>query len=226
MTAYEADHPDCKPRVYTQGMGFVDPGDGHVHNLGTKAASRHVRSLSNSFRRVHRAGLTLKIRSSACSNLASPIRADSSHGFTQGGFPGLPVLCGSNPQRKPSRSVLLNCGNTSQRAAATYGFADPGYHSLRHQADVSPKRAGRSAVLSQVETGRSRSPLVSSWLDPTPYSDESINADKLRASRLEQAVLHGFLRAVLRRGLSEWMKALSPRPFKMRDSNGDVSGRS
>ena len=33
VTAYEADDPDCKPKVYTQGMGFVDPGDGHVHNL-------------------------------------------------------------------------------------------------------------------------------------------------------------------------------------------------
>lgn len=33
VTAYDADDPDCKPKVYTQGMGFVDPGEGHVHNL-------------------------------------------------------------------------------------------------------------------------------------------------------------------------------------------------
>jgi quercetin dioxygenase-like cupin family protein len=33
VTAYEGDDPDCKPRVYEKGMGFVDPGDGHVHNL-------------------------------------------------------------------------------------------------------------------------------------------------------------------------------------------------
>ncbi len=33
VTAYEADDPDCKPSVYTQGMGFVDPGGDHVHLL-------------------------------------------------------------------------------------------------------------------------------------------------------------------------------------------------
>lgn len=33
VTAYEGDDPDCKPRVYTQGMGFVDPGGDHVHIL-------------------------------------------------------------------------------------------------------------------------------------------------------------------------------------------------
>jgi len=42
VTAYEGDDPNCKPTVYTQGMGFVDPGGGHVHILrseGTVAAS-------------------------------------------------------------------------------------------------------------------------------------------------------------------------------------------
>jgi quercetin dioxygenase-like cupin family protein len=41
VTAYEGDDPDCKPHVYTQGMGFVDPGAGHVHivrNEGTVEA--------------------------------------------------------------------------------------------------------------------------------------------------------------------------------------------
>ena len=33
VTAYDADDPECKPRVYEKGMGFVDTGDGHVHNL-------------------------------------------------------------------------------------------------------------------------------------------------------------------------------------------------
>ena len=33
VTAYEGDDPDCKPTEYTQGLGFVDPGGGHVHNL-------------------------------------------------------------------------------------------------------------------------------------------------------------------------------------------------
>ena len=31
VTAYEGDDPDCTPHVYTQGMGFVDPGGKHVH---------------------------------------------------------------------------------------------------------------------------------------------------------------------------------------------------
>jgi hypothetical protein len=31
VTAYEGDDSDCKPTVYTQGMGFVDPGGDHVH---------------------------------------------------------------------------------------------------------------------------------------------------------------------------------------------------
>src|SRR4029453_3794998 len=29
-TAYEGDDPTCKSTVYTQGMGFVDPGGGQV----------------------------------------------------------------------------------------------------------------------------------------------------------------------------------------------------
>lgn len=33
VTAYEGDDPACTPRVYSQGMGFVDPGGGHVHVL-------------------------------------------------------------------------------------------------------------------------------------------------------------------------------------------------
>jgi len=31
VTAYEGDDPDCKPHTYTAGMGFVEPGGGHVH---------------------------------------------------------------------------------------------------------------------------------------------------------------------------------------------------
>jgi uncharacterized cupin superfamily protein len=33
ITAYDAADPECKPTVYTQGMGFVDSGGEHVHNL-------------------------------------------------------------------------------------------------------------------------------------------------------------------------------------------------
>jgi len=33
VTAYDADDPTCTGQVYSAGMGFVDPGDGHVHLL-------------------------------------------------------------------------------------------------------------------------------------------------------------------------------------------------
>ena len=33
VTAYDGDDRKCGPHVYTQGMGFVDPGGDHVHNL-------------------------------------------------------------------------------------------------------------------------------------------------------------------------------------------------
>jgi quercetin dioxygenase-like cupin family protein len=42
VTDYESDDPDCKPTVYTQGMGFVDEGGDHVHlirNEGSVVAS-------------------------------------------------------------------------------------------------------------------------------------------------------------------------------------------
>ena len=37
-TVYDGDDPNCTPHYYSPGMGFVDPGDGHVHlvrNEGT-----------------------------------------------------------------------------------------------------------------------------------------------------------------------------------------------
>jgi hypothetical protein len=33
VTGYEGDDPDCKPHVYPQGTGFVDPGGDHVDLL-------------------------------------------------------------------------------------------------------------------------------------------------------------------------------------------------
>ena len=33
LTDYEGHDPECRPHVYTAGMGFVDPGGEHVHNL-------------------------------------------------------------------------------------------------------------------------------------------------------------------------------------------------
>jgi hypothetical protein len=42
LTAYEGDDPTCTPHVFTVGMSFVDPGEGHTHvvrNEGTVDAS-------------------------------------------------------------------------------------------------------------------------------------------------------------------------------------------
>ena len=33
VTDYEGHDPKCRPHVYTNGMGFVDPGGEHVHNI-------------------------------------------------------------------------------------------------------------------------------------------------------------------------------------------------
>jgi hypothetical protein len=33
VTGYDGHDPDCKPHVYAQGTGFVDPGGEHVHIL-------------------------------------------------------------------------------------------------------------------------------------------------------------------------------------------------
>ena len=38
ISAYESDDPSCTPRVYTQGMGFVDPGGQHAHVLRNEGA--------------------------------------------------------------------------------------------------------------------------------------------------------------------------------------------
>ena len=38
VTDYEGHDPDCKPHVYTTGMGFVDPGGDHVHILRNEGA--------------------------------------------------------------------------------------------------------------------------------------------------------------------------------------------
>jgi uncharacterized cupin superfamily protein len=38
VTDYEGHDPDCKPHVYTKGMGFVDPGGNHVHILRNEGA--------------------------------------------------------------------------------------------------------------------------------------------------------------------------------------------
>jgi hypothetical protein len=33
ITAYDGDDASCTPKTYTVGMGFVDPGGDHIHNL-------------------------------------------------------------------------------------------------------------------------------------------------------------------------------------------------
>ena len=37
VTAYDGHDRRCRPQVYTVGMGFVDPGGDHVHNLRNEA---------------------------------------------------------------------------------------------------------------------------------------------------------------------------------------------
>lgn len=39
VTSYEGDDPDCKPHTYTVGMGFVDPGAGHVHIIRNESTT-------------------------------------------------------------------------------------------------------------------------------------------------------------------------------------------
>jgi uncharacterized cupin superfamily protein len=38
VTDYDGHDPDCKPHVYTKGMGFVDPGGIHMHILRNEGA--------------------------------------------------------------------------------------------------------------------------------------------------------------------------------------------
>ena len=46
VTAYEGDDPSCTPRVYTVGMGFVDPGGDHVHLLRNEDAIVEARTVA------------------------------------------------------------------------------------------------------------------------------------------------------------------------------------
>ena len=68
VTNYEGHDPDCKPHIYTQGMGFVDLGGDHVHilrNEGDVEVSGQL--LCSSFHQIQRAGLTLQNRGTATS---------------------------------------------------------------------------------------------------------------------------------------------------------------
>jgi hypothetical protein len=61
VTAYESDDPSCTPHVYTQGMGFVDPGGEHFHvlrNEGTVEAKTIAVQLlpANAGRRIDGTG--------------------------------------------------------------------------------------------------------------------------------------------------------------------------
>jgi hypothetical protein len=46
VTAYEGDDPSCTPRVYTPGMGFVDPGGTHVHVLRNEDSAIEARTIT------------------------------------------------------------------------------------------------------------------------------------------------------------------------------------
>ena len=45
VTAYDGDDRKCRPHVYTRGMGFVDPGGDHVHNIRNEDASVEARTI-------------------------------------------------------------------------------------------------------------------------------------------------------------------------------------
>ena len=45
VTAYDGDDRRCRPHVYTQGMGFVDPGGDHVHNIRNEDAVVEARTI-------------------------------------------------------------------------------------------------------------------------------------------------------------------------------------
>jgi hypothetical protein len=38
VTEYMSDDPECKPHIYTQGMGFVDHGGDHIHLIRNESA--------------------------------------------------------------------------------------------------------------------------------------------------------------------------------------------
>jgi hypothetical protein len=54
VTAYESDDPDCKPTVYTQGMGFVEAGVHLIRNESAVVASTMALQLipANAARRI------------------------------------------------------------------------------------------------------------------------------------------------------------------------------
>ena len=68
VTTYEADDPECTPHAYTVGMGIVDPGGGHVHNIRNEGPRRRERSPCRRFRPMPRVGLTLPIQGTVLSD--------------------------------------------------------------------------------------------------------------------------------------------------------------
>jgi hypothetical protein len=46
ITAYEGGDPSCTPHLYSQGMGFVDPGGGEVHVLRNEDPTIEARTIA------------------------------------------------------------------------------------------------------------------------------------------------------------------------------------
>ena len=46
VTVYEADDSSCTPHVYTTGMGFVDGGGDHVHNIRNESQTEEARTIT------------------------------------------------------------------------------------------------------------------------------------------------------------------------------------
>jgi hypothetical protein len=40
VTEYGSDDPECKPHIYTQGMGFVDHGGDHIHLIRNESTTQ------------------------------------------------------------------------------------------------------------------------------------------------------------------------------------------
>jgi cupin domain len=46
VTVYEGDDSACTPHVYTAGMGFVDAGGDHVHNIRNESQTNEARTIT------------------------------------------------------------------------------------------------------------------------------------------------------------------------------------
>jgi hypothetical protein len=75
ITAYEGDDRTCTPKVYREGEGFVDPGDGYVHLLRNETSAPAETVAVQILPRVRREGSTPPTRAPARSKHAPQSKA-------------------------------------------------------------------------------------------------------------------------------------------------------